>query len=678
MTFPSDYEHFIYKSRYARWDDEKDRREDYPETVDRYIDFMKKHLLAQHNYTVPEATEQKVRRGLRDMAAVPSMRAFMTAGEALERTHMAGYNCSYLAVDAPDAFWESMQILLCGTGVGYSVERQFTDQLPTVADYMEHSEAVIAVEDSKEGWVDAFRTLIQRLYRGEVCSWDTSKVRPAGARLKVFGGRASGPEPLEDLFRFCVDLFSNATGRKLEPIECHDIMCKIADIVVVGGVRRSAMISLNDLNDEFLAKAKSPIPVLGQDGDEILVQYNQFSTRWFKVDLNDMERDEVSTTGQIGWWKLFPHRALANISAVHEGKPDAETFLREWTTMIASKAGERGFFNREAAETQVLRNGRRKGGYAWGTNPCAEIILRSCGVCNLSEVIVRAEDTLETLMEKVEVATIFGTWQSTLTNFKGLRPIWRENAEEERLLGVSLTGIMDHPLLAKGDAHLLSVLRERAVEVNREQAEAIGISASAAVTCVKPSGTVSQLTNTASGIHTRHSAYYIRTVRGDRKDPITQFLMDQSVPHEPCVLRPENTVVFSFPIAAPEVAIVRDDLTAIDQLEIWKKFQDHWCEHKPSCTVTVRDEEWIEVAAWVYKNFDDLSGISFLPHTDHVYAQAPYQEIKITEYEAAKAKMPAAIQWERLKEYEQEDTTQGVQQLACSAGVCEIVDLSPR
>lgn len=680
--FPSNYEEFIYKSRYARWLEGEGRREDYPETVERFLSFMLEHLKQKHDYDIPAAVLQDTREALLAFDALPSMRALMTAGPALMRNNMAAFNCSYEAISEMAAFWEAMGILLNGTGVGYSAERKFTDLLPEVPSELLNHGAVIMVEDSKEGWVEAYKTLLKRLYRGEVSGWDTSAVRPKGARLKTFGGRASGPEPLQKLFDFTIDMFYGAVGRKLEPIECHDLMCMIADIVVVGGVRRSAMISLSDLNDPFLANAKGFFDVLahqelGNGRHRFKVQYTAVSERWFEGNLDQYGFDEFQRSGKIGWWVIFPHRALANNSAVYEEKPDAETFIREWGTMVASKAGERGFFNRAAAEKQVLKTGRRKGGFAWGTNPCSEIILRNMGVCNLSEVVVRATDTLEELKRKVEIATIFGTWQSTLTNFPGMREDWIKNAEEERLLGVSMTGAMDHPVLSttEGD-EWREILRDHAVAVNKALAAQIGIAQAAAVTCIKPSGTTSQLTNTASGLHVRHSDFYIRTVRGDKKDPLSQFLIDAGVPAEDCVMRPDTTVVFSFPIKSPDGALTRADVNALDQLESWKRFQDHWCEHKPSCTVSVKDEEWVDVASWVFKNFDDLSGISFLPHTDHVYQQAPYQEITEEEYNEWLKRMPEKIYWQVLASYETEDHTSGSQTLACSSGACELVDIN--
>lgn len=630
--FPSDYEEFIYKSRYARWLPDERRRENWIETVDRYIDFM-----------VPTSLGEDLRDRLREkilrFETMPSMRALMTAGPALNRTHVAAYNCSYLPIDDLRAFDEVMFILLCGTGVGFSVERRYTEKMPVVPVVDTSRKVEIVVEDSKEGWALAFRQVLQTLYDGRLPVWDVSKVRPAGARLRTFGGRASGPGPLVELFQFAVDLVLQAQGRRLRPIECHDLVCKVGEIVVVGGVRRSAMISLSDLDDEDMARAKSG-----------------------------------------SWWEDHPERALANNSAVYEATPDAATFSAEWASLIASRSGERGIFNRAAARDQVLRTGRRDPNHEFGTNPCSEIILRPYGFCNLSEVIVRAEDTIETLRDKVEVASILGTLQSNLTRFDYLRPIWRHNAEQERLLGVSLTGLMDHPVMngSHGRGELvewLEDLKAVAVDTNRVWANRIGINPSTAVTCVKPSGTVSQLTNSASGIHARHARFYLRSVRGDNKDPLTRFMQDQGVPCEPCAIRPETTTVFYFPIEAPPGSITRHDKTAIEQLEHWLIYQDHWCEHKPSVTVSVRDEEWMEVGAWVFRHFDRISGVSFLPVSDHVYKQAPYQDLTEEQYRVLKAAMPAKIDWACLTDYEEDDQTKGVQSLACSAGVCEIVDI---
>jgi ribonucleoside-diphosphate reductase alpha chain len=634
---PTDYQNFIATSRYARWLDSEGRRETWAETVGRYMTEVVGHKIER-------STMVEIANAILSLEIMPSMRAMMTAGPALERDNTAGYNCSYLPVDDPKSFDEAMFILLCGTGVGFSVERQYVSKLPDVPDELFNSEDVIVVHDSKEGWAKALRKLIAMLYAGEIPKWDTSKVRPAGAKLKTFGGRASGPGPLEELFRFVIEKFKVAKGRKLSSIECHDIMCKIGEVVVVGGVRRSAMISLSNLSDDRMRHAKSG-----------------------------------------SWWEGNGQRALANNSVAYTEKPDAETFMREWLSLVESKSGERGIFSRPASKRQAAKNGRRDPNHEWGTNPCSEIILRPYQFCNLTEVVVRATDTIESLERKVRLATILGTIQSTLTHFPYLRKIWQKNTEEERLLGVSLTGIMDNEILsgARGLvdnrvslADVLTGLKNVAIDTNAEWADRLGIPRSAAITCVKPSGTVSQLVDSASGIHARHSDYYIRTVRGDNKDPLTQFMRDQGIPNEPCVMKPDSTTVFSFPQKSPEGAITRNDMTAIEQLELWLTYQRHWCEHKPSITVTVRDHEWVSVGAWVYEHFDEMSGVSFLPHSDHTYRQAPYQECSKTDYEMLLSVMPERIDWAKLSDYEKEDTSKGTSTFACVGGSCEIVDLT--
>lgn len=627
---PTQYQQFIALSRYARWLPNEGRRETWSETVDRYIDNVVRRAIPGEDTVV-----NNIRDAILSLSVMPSMRMLMTAGPALDRDNTAGYNCSYIAVDDPKAFDEAMMILLCGTGVGFSVERQHIAHLPEVPEKLFDAEDVIVVHDSKEGWAKAYRKLVAMLYAGEIPRWDVSGVRPAGAKLKTFGGRASGPEPLVDLFRFTIDIFRKAAGRRLNSIECHDIMCKIGDIVVVGGVRRSAMISLSNLSDDRMRHAKS---------------------------------------GQ--WWEGNAQRALANNSAVYTEKPDVESFLREWTALVESKSGERGIFARYAAEAHVASRGRRETGHEWGTNPCSEIILRSNQFCNLTEVVVRAGDTRKTLEDKVRLATILGTIQSTFTKFPYLRRIWTKNTEEERLLGVSLTGIMDNPITSAPDPELLRQLRDVTVHTNKAWASMLGIPASAAITCVKPSGTVSQLVDAGSGIHARHSPYYIRTVRGDVKDPLTTLMKDEGVPWEPEVFHPDSTVVFSFPQKAPGGAVTRNDMTAIQQLELWKMYALNWCEHKPSVTISVRDEEWVDVGAWVYRNFDICSGISFLPHSDHTYQQAPYQDFDKAAYDELLGRMPVTINWGRLGEYESDDNTSGMQTLACTGGVCEIVDLT--
>ena len=639
INLPTDYQSFIHISRYARWIEDFNRRETWNETVDRYFDYMETYLSKKYNYKLSTELRSKLQNAVLNLEIMPSMRALMTAGIALERCHVAGYNCSYLPVDNIRSFDECLYILMCGTGVGFSVESKYTKQLPVVNEKLIESDTTIIVGDSKTGWAKAYRELIHLLYAGTIPTWDLSKLRPAGARLKTFGGRSSGPDPLDDLFQFTVGIFKNAVGRKLKPIECHDIMCKIGSVVVVGGVRRSALISLSDLNDQEMALAKS---------------------------------------GE--WWNTQGQRALANNSVCYKEKPPIGIFMREWLNLYNSKSGERGIYNRQSAVSKSLENGRRDTEHEFGTNPCSEIILRPYQFCNLTEVVVRSDDTLASLKRKVEYATILGTFQSTLTDLKYLRKIWRDNTEQERLLGVSLTGIMDSELLNDvtdtGLEKRLQELRQVAVDTNLGLSDALGIEQSTAITCVKPSGTVSQLVNSASGIHARHSNYYVRTVRGDKKDPLTQFLIDQNIPCEDDVMQPDNTTVFSFPVESPEKAVTRNDTSALAQLDLWLVYQKHWCEHKPSVTITVKEDEWLDVGAWVYNNFDNVAGISFLPHTDHTYKQAPYQECSKKDYLSLAKNMPDNIDWSLLSEYEVEDSTKGGQELACTADACEIVDIT--
>ena len=627
---PTDYQSFIHKSRYAKYFDNKGR-ESWSETVERYMNNVIRPKAGHDSYV------DQIRDAILNLDVMPSMRAMMTAGPALARDNTAGYNCSYLPVDDPKSFDEAMFILLCGTGVGFSVERQFISKLPEVPELFD-SETTIVVKDSKEGWAKAFRQLLALLWAGEIPQWDIGLVRPAGSRLKTFGGRASGPAPLVELFNFAIKTFKNAQGRKLSSIECHDLMCFIGQIVVVGGVRRSAMISLSNLSDDRMRHAKS---------------------------------------GQ--WWETAAHRALANNSVSYTEKPDMETFMREWQALVESKSGERGVFNRQASKVQAAKNGRRDPDYEFGTNPCSEIILRPYQFCNLTEVVVRATDNIENLEGKVRIATILGTIQSAYTKFPYLRKVWSKNTEEERLLGVSLTGIMDNPLMTHENMGLektLAHLRSVAISTNAEWADRLGIPVSAAITCVKPSGTVSQLVDSASGIHARHSPYYIRTVRGDNKDPLTQLMKDQGIPNEPCVMKGDTTTVFSFPQKSPAGAVTRNDMTAIEQLKLWLTYQRHWCEHKPSVTISVRDSEWMHVGAFVYEHFDEMSGVSFLPHSDHTYQQAPYQDCTKEEYEVLLSSMPEKIDWSKLSDYEQEDNTVAMQTMACTGDVCEVVDLT--
>jgi ribonucleoside-triphosphate reductase len=634
------YENFIALSRYARWMESESRRETWEETVDRYFNFMLGHLKQKHNYAPEPTLVSELKEAIFNRNVMPSMRAVMTAGTALERDNVAGYNCSFLPVDSPRSFDEAMYILMCGTGVGFSVEYAYINKLPSVPDTLEKSDTIIIVEDSKAGWAKAYRELLAMLWAGQIPAIDISRLRPAGARLKTMGGRSSGPQPLVNLFDFTIKIFKGAVGRHLKPIECHDLMCKIGEVVVVGGVRRSAMISLSNINDIEMAQAKS---------------------------------------GQ--WWENNSQRALSNNSVAYKRKPDMAQFISEWKSLYDSKSGERGIYNVAAAQKQAAKYGRRDPEIHYGTNPCSEIILRPYQFCNLSEVVIREEDDMTSVAKKVELASILGTWQATLTDFKYIRKIWKDNTEEERLLGVSLTGQFGNKFFSGQSgmdklAMALDELRLHAVHINKQEAGKIGIPASAAVTCVKPSGTVSQLVGVSSGMHPWHSDYYVRTVRGDKKDPLTQFLTDSKIPAEDDFMKPTDTTVFSFPIKAPKNAILRKDLTAIDHLNVWLTYQRHWCEHKPSITVSVKEDEWMAVGAWVYEHFDEVSGISFLPYSDHTYKQAPYQDITKQEYEEWVSKMPKEINWEALSLYELEDSTTGSQALACVSGECEIVDIN--
>ena len=640
VGLPTLYQQFIHLSRYSRWLPEKGRRETWQETVDRYFDFFDGHLMEYHKYSLPQEIREELRQAVLNLEVMPSMRCLMTAGEALRRDNIAGYNCSYAHINRVRAFDEILYVLMCGTGVGFSVERQFVEKLPTIAEEFSETDTTIIVADSKQGWAKAFRELISLLLVGQVPKWDLSKIRSAGARLKTFGGRASGPRPLNDLFQFTIETFKKAAGRKLTSVECHDIVCKTAEVVVVGGVRRSALISLSNLTDERMRDAKSG-----------------------------------------AWWEANPQRALANNSVSYKEKPDIGIFMEEWVSLYKSKSGERGIFNRAAAQKTVAKLGdRRSPNHEFGTNPCSEIILRDREFCNLSEIVVRDSDTMDDLRRKTRLATILGTMQSTLVNFQYISSEWRKNCEEERLLGVSLTGILDNPMLYDYDRDTLTQrqdeLRKIAHETNLEWSRTIGINPSAAITCVKPSGTVSQLTDAASGIHPRHAPYYIRTVRADNKDPLCVMMKDLGFPHEADVMKPEHTAVFSFPMKSPEDAIFRKDMTATEHLDLWLTYQRNWCEHKPSITVTVKEHEWMDVGAFVYKHFDEISGISFLPFSDHSYRQAPYQDCTVDEYHALLVKMPKDVDWLLLSKYENEDNTVGNQTFACSGDKCEIVDLT--
>ena len=636
MNLPTNYQQFIHLSRYARWNEDKQRRETWNETVSRYFDFFETHLKENHNLSKSQFDETRkyLEKAVLYLNIMPSMRALMSAGLALQKDNVAGFNCSYVAVDSPRAFDETLYILMCGTGVGFSVERQYINELPDLPEDLFPTDTVIKVADSKIGWAKSYKELLSLLYAGQIPTWDVSNIRPYGARLKTFGGRASGPAPLEELFDFTINIFRDAITkgqRKLVSIDCHDLMCKVAEVVVVGGVRRSALISLSNLSDNRMRNAKSG-----------------------------------------AWWEDNQQRALSNNSVAYTDAAETGAFMREWLSLYESKSGERGIFNRQAAEKQAAKNGRREEYKDFGCNPCSEIILRNKQFCNLTEVVVRPDDNEDTLIAKVEAATILGTFQATLTNFRYLTSKWKQNTQEESLLGVSLTGIMDNKdmLNAKID---LDKLKQVSIDVNKVWAKKLGIPQSAAITCVKPSGTVSQLVDSASGIHTRHSRYYLRTVRADKKDPLAKLMVDAGVYNEDDLTKPEHTLVFYFPMKSPVGALTRNDLSAIEHLKIWKEYQDQWCEHKPSVTISVKENEWLEVGAWVHKNFDDISGISFLPYSDHSYKQAPYQEITYNEYRKWLKKTTDKVDWSKITEYEKEDNTENTKELACSAGTCEII-----
>jgi len=647
MRLPTIYQEYIHLSRYARWDYDLGRRETWDETVGRYFNFFTEWLEEKNDYKLENGERVELEKAVKELKVMPSMRCLMTAGPALEKENVAGYNCAYIKVDSPRSFDEILYVLMNGTGVGFSVEQEHTNQLPAVPDELYDTDTVVVVTDSKLGWAKAFKELVSLLYGGHIPKWDVSKVREAGAPLKTFGGRASGPAPLVDLFKFTINTFRNSLGRKLHPVECHDIVCKTAEIVVVGGVRRSALISLSNLNDREMRFAKH---------------------------------------GE--WYTHNVQRALANNSVNYKEKPDVGTFMREWLSLYDSKSGERGIYNGMSAKKTVEQLNekykdedgkfitRRIAREDFGTNPCSEIILRSREFCNLSECVVRREDTRESLKEKVRTAAILGTFQSTLTNFRYLSREWKKNCDEERLLGVSLTGIMDNPLTngsKKGLDKLLEELRTVAYETNKEWADKLGIPVSAAITCVKPSGTVSQLVDSASGIHARHNPYYIRTVRADNKDPLCKLMKNMGFPNEIDVTKPAHTTVFSFPMKAPKGAVCRMDMSALEQLELWKVYAENWCEHKPSVTISVKEDEWVEVAAWVYEHFDSISGISFLPFSEHTYRQAPYQDCTEEEYKETVKTMPKNVDWAKLSKYESQDYTIASQEMACTAGGCEII-----
>jgi len=637
-TLPTEYQSYIAISRYARWLDKENRRETWQETVDRYVNYMSNRYEKITGKKLENKERERWFNAILTLQVMPSMRALMTAGPALDKDNVAGFNCSYVAIDNVRTFDEIMYILMCGTGVGFSVERQYVDKLPDIAESFHSTETVIKVNDSKIGWAKSYRELIAMLYAGQIPQFDMSLVRPAGAKLKTFGGRASGPDPLRDLFKFSIETFKKASGRKLNSLECHDLVCKIADVVVCGGVRRSALISLSNLSDIRMRDAKN---------------------------------------GQ--WWDNNPQRSYSNNSVAYTEKPDIGTFMKEWVSLYDSKSGERGIFNRVASQKMAARSGRRDGDFDFGTNPCSEIVLRNKQFCNLSEVVIRPEDTLDSLKEKIELATIFGTLQSTLSDFRYITKKWKENTEEERLLGVSLTGIMDHNILSGNIfnkallTEWLTTLKTHAIEVNKKWSTKLKVNQATAITCVKPSGTVSQLVDSASGIHPRYSPYYLRTVRADKKDPLCDMMLEKGFYGEDDVMKPNDTKVFYFPMKSPKGSTMRDEKSALEQLEIWKIYQLDWCEHKPSITVYVKEHEWLEVGAWVYENFDVMSGVAFLPHSEHLYKQAPYQEVNENTYKEWLKKTPRNINWMDLTNYEKEDTTTSSKELACTAGACEIV-----
>jgi|TARA_Y100000310_G_scaffold265580_1_gene276686 ribonucleoside-diphosphate reductase alpha chain len=636
---PTQYQQFIHLSRYARWNEDLQRRETWQETVARYFDFFEEHLKENNNYKLTKKLRTELEQAVLNLEIMPSMRALMSAGKALERDNVAGFNCAYVAVDNLRVFDETLYILMCGTGVGFSVERQYINKLPDLPEVLHDTDTTIKVADSKIGWAKAYKEFLALLYTGQIPKWDLFNVRAHGERLKTFGGRASGPDPLEDLFRFTINIFKDANlkgQKKLVSIDCHDLMCKIAEVVVVGGVRRSALISLSNLSDERMRNAKSG-----------------------------------------AWWEDSQHRALANNSVAYTDSAEMGAFMREWLSLYESRSGERGIFNRQAAEKQALKNGRREEYKDYGCNPCSEIILRNKQFCNLTEVVIKPADTYAKLEKKVKLATILGTFQATLTNFRYLTKAWENNTVDEALLGVSLTGIMDNVSMSgRGSPGLLEEylkdLKNFGIVTNKIWSKKLGINQSSAITCVKPSGTVSQLVDSASGIHTRHSPYYIRTVRADKKDPVAQLMVAQGVYHEDDITKPDHTYVFYFPIKSPVKSLTRENLNALDHLKLWKFYQDEWCEHKPSCTISVREREWLDVGSWVWKNFDTISGISFLPYTDHSYKQAPYQEVTEGEYKEWLTKTTSSIDWSLITDYEKEDMTENTKELACNAGACEI------
>jgi len=617
---------FVYIRTYSRWIEEKKRRETWEETVDRFMNFIVKERVDK----IPNKVLKKIKEKILNFEVMPSMRAMWSAGNAAKNENVSMYNCAFTAVDKPEAFAESLYILMCGTGLGYSVEKEIIEQFPTIPKIEIDKKETIVIEDSRKGWADSLKYLVNSLFEGKDIDFDYSQLRPKGARLITMGGRSSGPAPLINLHQYIRETFFKAQGRKLTPIECSDIMNQIADSVVVGGVRRSSQISLSDLEDEEMRNAKI--------------------------------------------WPFPPRRSMSNNSAIYRIKPKAVEFLKEWASLAISGTGERGIFNIETAQKNCPE--RRKGKYIQGVNPCGEVNLRNKQFCNLSEVVITENDDFDTLLDKVETATWLGVIQSTFTDFPYLSKEWKKNCEEERLLGVSLTGQMDNPIILS--VEILKALKRKAQKIAEHASKIMEINNPTAITLVKPSGTVSQLVDSSSGIHTRYAKYYIRRYRISSTDPLLKMIKDQGI-----TVKPENgqedlkeneisTYVISFPIKSPENAVTRNNLSAIEQLEWYKKIQTNYCEHNASMTVYVKDEEWFEVGNWVYKNWNIVNGISFLPYDGGKYKQAPYEEITEEQYNKL-IKSFKTIDYSQLSKYELEDNTEGAKMYNCSGDKCEIV-----
>ncbi|OHA58490.1 MAG: ribonucleoside-triphosphate reductase [Candidatus Vogelbacteria bacterium RIFOXYD1_FULL_44_32] len=628
---------FVYYRTYANWIEDEGRRETWIETVERYISFMQENMGA----LLTEAEYDEIRQTILKQEAMPSMRLMQFAGKAARATNVCAYNCSYIAPTKLEDFAEIMYVSMCGTGAGYAAESQNIQQLPIIKRQTGEKIATHTVEDSKEGWCNALTLGFKTWYDGKDVDFDFSQLRPAGARLKTMGGKSSGPEPLRQLLTFTRDHILRKQGKRLSNLDAHDIICKIGEIVVAGGVRRSALISLSDFDDTDIRDAKKGL-----------------------------------------FWITDPQRSLANNSAVYNEKPTASDFLAEWTALVKSGTGERGIFNRGGLKTSMPERRRKISANhfdKFGTNPCGEIILRSKQFCNLSEVVARAEDTEETLLKKIRIATILGTYQSTLTKFRYLSDEWRQNCEEERLLGVSITGQWDCP--AVRNAETLRKMRDYAIEVNKEYAKRFGVNESTSITCVKPSGTVSQTVDAASGMHPRHAAYYIRRIRISATDSLFKMLKDQGVPYNPEVgqsLEGATTYVLDFPVKAPDNSTFKDDLSALEQLKYWQMLKENYTEHNPSVTISVGENEWIVVANWLYENWEMIGGLSFLPRSEHVYQLAPYEEIDEARYQEL-VKGFADMDFSKIMSYELKDETEVKKELACAGGTCEIeipVDMS--